>query len=310
MTVLVTGATGFVGRALLTRMLAEGSYAVRAVVRRESATLSPAAQRVVADLGGRPDWSTALLNVHAVVHLAARVHVMRDRAPDPLSEYRRVNVTGTLYLARQAAVAGVKRFVYLSSVKVNGETGRYVEDDPAAPQDPYSVSKHEAEEGLRRVTAETGMESVVIRSPLVYGPGVGANFGALMRWVDRGLPLPLGAIRNRRSLVAVDNLVDFLLVCLNHPAAANEIFFVSDGEDLPTPALVRRMATAMGRPSRLIPVPPGLLMAAAAIAGRLDIARRLTGTLQVDTTKARRLLGWTPPVAVDDALRRAVARSA
>jgi nucleoside-diphosphate-sugar epimerase len=307
MRVLVTGATGFVGTALVDRMVREGRCIVRAAVRREASGLPAAVERVIGDLRPDMEWQSALAGVHAVVHLAARVHVMRDAAPNPLAEFRRVNVAGTLNLARQAAAAGVHRFVCLSSVKVNGECGAYVEADPPAPEDAYAISKHEAELGLRRIAAETGMKTVIIRAPLVYGAGVRANFQALMRAVHRGIPLPLGAIHNRRSLVALDNLVDFILICIEQPAADNETFLVSDGEDLSTPDLIRRLARAMGRPARLIPVPASVLMGAAALLGKRDVARRLLGSLTVDITKARHRLAWVPPVSVDEGLRRAVA---
>ena len=307
MRVLVTGATGFVGSALVARMVRDARVTVRAGIRREAGTLPASVERVPGDVTPGRDWQEALVDAPVVVHLAARVHVMRETAADALAEFRRVNVTGTLNLAEQAAAAGVQRFVYLSSVKVNGEAGAYSEDDPAAPEDAYGVSKHEAEVGLRRIAAESAMDVVIVRPPLVYGPDVRANFNALMRAVARGIPLPLGAIDNRRSLVGLDNLVDFILRCIECPAAANETFLVSDGEDLSTTDLIRRLARAMGRPARLIPVPAPVLMAAATLLGRRDVARRLLCSLRVDITKAKQRLAWTPPVSVDDGLRRAVA---
>jgi UDP-glucose 4-epimerase len=286
-------------------MATDRQFIIRAAVRRRSSRLTDGiSQLVTGELTQETQWAEAMAETRTVVHLAARVHVMREAAADPLTEFRKINVAGTLNLARQAAGAGVRRFVYLSSVKVNGEAGGYTENDRPVPEDPYGVSKHEAEVGLLEIAAETGMEVVIIRPPLVYGPGVRANFRALARAVGRGLPLPLGAIRNRRSLIALDNLVDFILVCMTHPAAANEIFLISDGEDLSTPELVRRLARAMGRPARLIPVPPVLLLAAAALFGKREIATRLVQSLQVDISKARRLLGWSPPITVDEGLRR------
>lgn len=306
MRVLVTGATGFIGTALVARMVHEGRAVVRAGIRSEASTLPASVERVLNDLNPGMDWQPALVGVHVVVHLAARVHVMREAAANSLAEFRRVNVAGTLNLARQAAAAGAQRFVYLSSVKVYGEAGAYAEEDPPAPEEAYGISKYEAEVGLRQIAAETGMEVVIIRAPLVYGPHVRANFETLMRVVARGIPLPLGAIDNRRSLVALDNLVDFILTCIERPAAANETFLVSDGEDLSTTDLIRRLAQAMGRPARLIPVPPAVLMAAATLLGRRDVARRLLGSLRVDITKAKQRLAWVPPVSVDEGLRRAV----
>lgn len=308
MRILVTGATGFVGTALVRRIVADGKVVARAAVRRETHDLPSEVEYVaIGDLDKDLNWQQALAGVDAVVHLAARVHVMRESTVDPLAEFRRVNVAGSLKLAHQAAAAGSRRFVYLSSIKVNGEAGVFTEADRPAPEDAYGISKHEAEQGLQEIATNTGLEVVIIRPPLVYGPGVRANFHALMRAVACGIPLPLGAIDNRRSLVALDNLVDFILVCAAHPAAANELFLVSDGDDLSTSDLIRRLARTMGRPARLIPVPPAMLMAAATLLGKRDVARRLLGSLQVDICKARRLLTWMPAVSVDEGLRRAVA---
>jgi len=306
--VLVTGANGFVGAALTTRLIAERRHIVVGSVRNASAELPALVTRVeVGPLGPETDWRPAIERVDAVVHLAARVHMMSDKIRDPLAEYRRINVAGMCTLARQAASAGVKRFVFLSSVKVNGESGCYTEADPPAPEDAYGISKHEAELALRAIAKDTDMEVVIIRSPLVYGPGVRANFLALMRAVSRGIPLPLGAVNNRRSLVALRNLVDFIITCIEHPAAANETLLLSDGEDLSTTDLIRRLARAMGRPARLLPVPPSVLIAGAALLGQRDIAQRLLGTLQVDISKARELLRWEPPITVDEGLRLTVA---
>jgi nucleoside-diphosphate-sugar epimerase len=246
-----------------------------------------------------------------LVHLAARVHVMRDTAVDALAAFRAVNVQGTLNLARQASASGVKRFVFISSVKVNGEAthkGRpFTAEDLAAPQDAYGISKMEAEQGLRQIAAETGLEVVIIRPTLVYGPGVKANFAALMRAVQRGYPLPLGAVHNQRSLVALDNLVDFIITCITHPQAANQTFLVSDGQDLSTTELVRGMAQAAGVPARLLPVSVWALHAGASLLGKGDVVQRLCGNLQVDISKARSLLGWVPPVSLEEGLRRAMA---
>lgn len=259
------------------------------------------------DLGPETDWWQPVSGVDVVIHTAARVHMMHEPAADLLAEYRRVNVQGTLNLARQAAAAKVRRFIFLSSIKVNGEETAsgvpFKADDVPAPADGYGVSKREAEDGLRKLASETGMEIVVIRPPLVYGPGVKANFLSMMRWLSKGVPLPFGAVRNKRSLVALDNLVDLLVACINHPAAANQTFLVSDGEDLSTTELLSRTGAALGKPARLIPVPVSILTAAAFLAGKREIARRLCSSLQVDISKTRDLLGWVPPVSVDEALR-------
>lgn len=235
---------------------------------------------------------------------------MSDTAADPLDEFRRVNVQGTLNLARQAAAAGVKRFAFVSSIKVNGESTQlgapFKADDVPAPNDAYGLSKMEAEHGLREIALQTGIDVVIIRPPLVYGPGVKANFAAMMRWLRRGAPLPLGAIHNQRSLVALGNLVDLIVTCLMHPAAANQTFLVSDGEDVSTTELLRRMGNALGREARLLPVPASWLKMTAALLGRQDVAQRLCGNLQVDISKARTLLGWRPPVSVGEGLRRAM----
>lgn len=262
----------------------------------------------VGDLGPDTDWLGALNGASVVVHAAARVHVMTDTADDPLIEFRRANVGGTLKLARQAASAGVNRFVFVSSIKVNGEQTpfgqRYTSNDAPKPSDPYGISKCEAEDGLRRIATETGMEVVIIRPVLVYGPGVKGNFLSMMRWLHKGIPLPMGALNNLRSFVALDNLVDLIVTCLQHPAAANQTFLVSDGEDLSTTELLKRTAFAMGIEARLIPVPATVIQTGAWLLGKRKIAQRLCGSLQVDIGKTRELLGWTPLVTVDQALKK------
>lgn len=308
MRILLTGATGFVGRELLERMVSHIDLQPVAVVRNSAAALTKdVATFRVAGIEGDTDWQPALEAVDAVIHCAARVHVMHDSSSDPLAEFRKVNVDGTLNLARQAARAGVRRFIFISSIKVNGEgTGLgkpYFADCHPAPLDPYGVSKMEAEHGLRDLASETGMELVIIRPVLVYGPGVKANFRSMMNWLRMGVPLPLGAIHNKRSLVSLDNLVDLIVTCIDHPAAANQTFLVSDGEDLSTTELLRRMSLALGKPARLLPVPAALLESAAAMLGKKNVAQRLCGSLQVDISKTRELLGWVPPVSVDQALR-------
>jgi nucleoside-diphosphate-sugar epimerase len=261
----------------------------------------------MASLGGTADWHHALLDVDIVVHAAARVHIMKEVTANPLSEFRAVNVDGTLNLARQAAAAGVKRFIFISSIKVNGEFTRpgeaFTADESPAPVDPYGISKFEAERGLREIAAATSMEVVIIRPVLIYGVGVKANFLSLMRWLYIGMPLPFGAIYNSRSFVALDNLIDFIVVCLEHPEAVNQTFLVSDGEDVSTTELLYKIGRALGKPARLFPLPSWVLQCAVVMIGKASLGQRLLGSLQVDISKNARLLSWTPPVKMDDALR-------
>jgi nucleoside-diphosphate-sugar epimerase len=307
MRLLITGSNGFLGQALCLEAVARGSN-VRAASR-SWIDPSPAFECVaVGAINGSTDWLDALRHCDVVVHCAARVHVMREDAADSLTKFRLVNVQGTLNLASQAAVAGVKRFVFISTIGVNGaETfgAPFVAHDMVAPHSPYAISKHEAELGLRAIAVQTGMDVVIVRPPLVYGPNAPGNFGSLMRWLKRGVPLPLGAIHNQRSLVSLGNLVDLILTCLTHPAAANQTFMVSDDEDVSTTELLRRMGQAMGHPARLVPVPESLLKLAAGLLGKVDMAQRLCGSLQVDISKTRELLGWTPPLTLDEGLAQA-----
>ena len=307
--IFVTGASGFVGQSLCSVLIERGG-GLRISIRDKSSGKWPAGVDVIeASLSPQQDWISALSGVSSIVHCAARVHVMNEDAGDPLTEFRRVNVDGTLRLALQAAEVGVRRFVFVSSIKVNGEHSQpghsFTADEIPAPGDPYGVSKCEAEAGLRALSQETGMEVVIIRPPLVYGPGVKANFLAMMRWLQRGVPLPLGGVtENQRSLVFLDSLVDLIVTCIDHPAAANQTFLGSDDEDLSTAVLLRRMAAALGRPARLIPVPAGLITMGARLIGRPGIAQRLCGSLQVDIGKTKALLGWSPPFSVDEGLRQ------
>lgn len=304
---MVTGANGFVGSALISRLVSEGHYSVRAVVREAQATACSFPDvRGVADLGPDTEWTELLQGVDVVVHCAARVHIMGESGNQSEAMFNRVNVQGSLNLARQAAAMGVRRFIFISSIKVNGEKNHancpFTPDDLPAPSDAYARSKLLAEEGLQRLARETGMELVIIRPPLVYGPGVGANFLTLMRWLQKGLPLPLGRIDNSRSLVAVFNLVDLIIRCIDHLGAKGEIFLVSDDDDMSTTTLLFRLSEALGKPARLIPIPAKLIMWVATILGRRSMAQRLCDSLQVDIQKTKRLLDWAPPCKVQDAL--------
>lgn len=303
---LVTGANGFVGSGVFERLhlaLRPVTGAVRSEPQRAGCFRSPALE------GG--DWSRLLEGCDTLVHTAARVQLTRETGSDSLRAFRAVNVEGTLNLARQAAAAGVRRFVFISSLKVHGEQSLpenpFTPEDAPSPEDAYSISKAETEGGLKAIAAETAMEFVIIRPPVVYGPGVKGNFAAMMRAVARGLPLPFGAVtNNRRSLVGLDNLVDLIVTCIDHPAAANQTFLVSDGEDLSTVNLLRRLGAAMDKPARLLNVPPAVLGAAATLVGKRAVAQRLLGNLQADISHTCRTLGWKPPLSVDEGLRRAV----
>jgi nucleoside-diphosphate-sugar epimerase len=309
--VLVTGGQGFVGKALAAGALSNGFSVCVSSRQKLIAAKARLEHSQVGDLGPTTDWFSALQGVNIVVHCAGLAHVVSDSVVDPLTAFRTVNAAGTLNLGRQAVEAGVRRFVFVSSVGVNGSQtalGKpFSETDKLNPHSAYALSKWEAEQGLLRVANETGMEVVIIRPPLVYGCNAPGNFGSLMRAVQRGWPLPLGAVHNLRSLVAIDNLVDFIVTCISLPQAANQTFLVSDGQDLSTTELVRGMASAAGVPARLLPIPVWALQAGASLAGKGDAVQRLCGNLQVDISKARRLLGWTPPISVDEGLRRAAA---
>ena len=309
MTLLVTGASGFVGQALLAQ-LQEKLLNYKATYRHFPESHDQHAI-AVGTIDNATDWSVALKGVNIITHLAARAHIMGDEAADPLIKYRSINVAGTLNLARQAAAAGVKRFIFVSSVKVNGETTSglqpFNESFPSQVLDPYGISKKEAEDGLRTIASETGMEVVIIRPPLVYGAGVKANFLNLMKLADTSIPLPFGAINNKRSMVYIGNLVDFIIKCIDHPSAANQTFLVCDGEDLSLRSLVMMMRTSLGRPARLIPVPAVLFRIAGLIAGKLEVVDRLVGDLQIDCSKARKLLNWVPPFTVQKGIDATIA---
>ncbi|MEW6267176.1 MAG: SDR family oxidoreductase [Thermodesulfobacteriota bacterium] len=309
-TLIITGANGFIGRAVCAEAAALG-YRVRTVVRtagRAEGLPSGVETFPLGDIGPQTDWRDALAGGRAVIHLAARVHQVHDPAPDPLAAHRAVNLDGTIRLAQAAAAQGLKRLVFLSSVKVNGE-GRdrpYTEADRPAPADPYGLSKWEAEQALSRLASENGLEVAILRPPLVYGPGVKANFLRLLEMVKSGLPLPLASVNNRRGLLFLGNLVSAILACLNHPEAAGRTYLVSDGEDVSSPELIRRLARVMKRPARLLPCPPLVLRWAGRIMSRTDEVERLLGSLAVDDSLIRRELGWNPPYTLDQGLQETV----
>jgi nucleoside-diphosphate-sugar epimerase len=309
MKLLVTGASGFVGKALCVEAAARG-FTVRSASRFLSDLSNSNECVVVGDINGSTDWSDALRGCDVVIHLAARAHVMNETSLDPLTEFRKVNVEGTLNLARQAVALGLRRIIYISSIGVNGaETpiAPFGLMDKPAPHSYYAVSKYEAELGLEKLAADTSIEIVIIRPPLVYGPKAPGNFGSLMRWLRRGVPLPFGAVtHNRRSLVALDNLLDLILTCVEHPKAAGQTFLVSDGVDLSTTELLQRMGRAMNLSVRLLPVPVSFMDFIFYFFGKRVMAQSLFGSLQVDISKTLEVLNWKPPVSIDEGLRRAV----
>ena len=334
---LVTGATGFVGRRLCAESIERG-WQVKAALRTPNLSEREFESVDVGHLDGQTNWAEALRAVDVVIHLAARVHVMHDDAANPLDEFRKVNVAGTEHLARSAAANGIKRLVYVSSIKVNGEStlspssydgtachsakpprdeapvagypagerggqNIFSESDIPSPQDPYGVSKWEAEQVLHRIAAETGLEIVIVRPPLVYGPKVKGNFVQMLKVLSMGIPLPLASVHNLRSLIYVENMVDALLACAKHPAAAGKTYLVSDGEDVSTPDLLRRLGNATGRPARLFRCPPALLKLAGRLTGKADQVERLLGSLQVDSGRIRRELNWAPPYTLQQGLQ-------
>ena len=310
-TIFVTGATGFIGSALVARLAEDGRYRVRAAVHGQGKIFPEKVETVSGfDLTEPREWAGMLHGVDGVIHAAARVHVMHDTAVDALAAYRRINVQGTQSLAQQAAAAGVRRFIFLSTVKVNGEETfekPFSAHDQPLPRDAYGISKWEAEQVLDHLGAERDMEIVILRLPLVYGPGVGGNFSAMLRMLQRPWPLPLAAVQhNRRSLVALDNVVDLTLKCIEHPAAANRTWMISDGEDVSTADLLRRTAAAMECRAPLFYVPTVLLRLGAMLIGKREFAHRLLGSLQVDISKTRQQLDWSPLIGLEEGLRRAV----
>jgi nucleoside-diphosphate-sugar epimerase len=306
MKILITGASGFLGKSL-SEELSDKKIDFVSVYRRKEVVAEQCF--LIDNIDSKTDWSSAFCDIDVVIHCAARVHVMNDTELEPLAVFREVNTAGTLNLAKQAAEAGVKRFIFISSIKVNGEctllNNPFRANDDMAPQDPYGISKAEAEQGLIDIAKETGMEIVIIRPPLVYGPGVKANFAAMMKLASLGIPLPLGAVtNNRRSLVYVDNLVDLIITCISHPKAANQTFLVSDDDDLSTTRMIKELGTALGKKGWLLPIPVILFEILGKLTGKSAIIDRLCGSLQVDMSKTRELLDWQAPVCVKDAFAK------
>ncbi len=305
---MITGATGFIGEKVVEHLLKLG-HEVRACSRTLD-TRKPSGFDLfkIDNLSENTKWNDALNGIDVVIHTAARVHIMDDSAAEPLTEFRKVNTKGTLALAEQAAEYGVKRFIFISSVKVSGEETEFAklfkENDEFIPSDPYGLSKYEAEQGLIKLAKETDMEVIIIRPPLVYGPSVKANFATMMSWVNKRIPLPFGAVQNKRSFVAIENLVSFIIHCMQHPKAANEVFLISDGEDVSTTELLRKVATAFGKKPLLLSVPVRLMTWVAKLLGKQDVANRLFGSLQVDSSKAHQLLGWEPVITMDEQLKK------
>jgi UDP-N-acetyl-alpha-D-quinovosamine dehydrogenase len=304
--ILLTGATGFIGQALTAELL-DQRWKVVAGLRQLSADLSDeVTQHIVGDISSSTDWSKSLKDINVIIHVAGRAHILKETVDTPIEEFRKVNTAATLNLARQAVAADVSRFVFISSIGVNGNynTSPFLETDLADPQESYAISKYEAELELLALAKVTGIEIVIIRPPLVYGPKAPGNFGSLVRWINKGIPLPLGMVNNQRSLIALDNLVSFIIHCIDHPKAANEIFLISDGENVSTTELLRKVSKAFGKKSLLIPVPISWMKFAAKLIGKVDVANRLFGSLQVDSSKARDLLGWKPVVTMDQQLAK------
>lgn len=303
---MISGANGFVGNALCAELLRRGQ-SVSAAVRSGNALIENAEVIIVGAIDSETNWADALRDVDVVIHLAARVHVMRESATDPLAEFLKVNLHGTSNLARQAACSGAKRLVYVSSIKVNGEqtsaTQSFTELDEPSPQDFYGISKWQAEQALWRIAQETGLEIVVVRPPLVYGPDVKGNFAQMLAVAAKYIPLPFASVHNRRSLIYLGNLVDALIVCSTHPVATGQTYLVCDGEDVSTPDLLRQLRDAMGYPAHLLPFPPSWLRTLGKLSGKSDHVERLLGSLQVDSGKIRRDLNWVPPYTLQQGLQ-------
>ncbi len=312
MKILITGSNGFVGLPLSQHLTAAGHQIIGAVRSHDSLSLvnSHIQLKAIGDIDEITDWQDCLGGVECIIHLANLAHVMNEQSSNPLALYRKVNSEGTINLARQAVAAGVKRFIFISSIKVNGESTlhgqAFTPKDQHIPVDPYGLSKYEAELGLKLIAEQTGLEVVVIRPPLIYGPGVKANFLKMMRWVEKGFPLPLGAIQNHRSMLGLDNLINFIELCLTHPNAAGQTFLVSDDHDVSTTELLKEIATAMHRPPRLLSIPQFLIEMLLILFGQRHISERLCGSLQLDISFAKTCLSWKPPHTFKDQLSKTV----
>jgi len=305
--ILVTGAGGFIGSALCSRILAEGGQVCGTGRSESHTTRFPEGVENIQtkSIGPKTNWSESLKEIDTVVHLAARVHVIDDTVANPLEAFRKVNVAGTKKLAQSAVSAGVRRIIFLSSIKVNGEgrASAYTEEDKEAPEDPYGLSKWEAEKELHKISHTTGIEVVILRPPLVYGPGVKANFYNLLKIVDRGIPLPFAKIDNLRSFIYLDNLIDVIITCINHPRAEGRTFLVNDREDVSTPELIRKIASALGKPTRLFSIPHFLMRLAGKFIGKSAAIDRLFGSLTIDSTRIREELEWKPPYTMEYGLK-------
>jgi nucleoside-diphosphate-sugar epimerase len=310
--ILITGSNGFVGLPLSEYLMAAGHQVVGTVRSHDSLSLvnSHIQFKAIGDIDEITDWQDCLGGVECVIHLANRTHVMDEQSSNPLALYRKVNTGGTLHLARQAAAAGIKRFIFISSIKVNGESTllgqAFTPKDQHVPVDPYGLSKYEAELGLKLITKQTGLEVVVIRPPLIYGPGVKANFLKMMQWVEKGIPLPLGAIQNQRSMLGLDNLINFIELCITHPDAAGQTFLVSDDHDVSTTELLKEIASAMHRPARLLSIPQHLIEKFLILLGKRYISERLCGSLQLDISLTKARLSWKPPHSFKEQLHKTV----
>ncbi len=307
--IFITGATGFIGQALCAKMLGEG-YGIKALVRsqEQSACLPAAVEKLSVESIETFDKYQELEGVDAVIHLAGLAHVIKGRASASLEVFRKVNLMGTQQIARTALKAKVKKFIFVSSVKVNGEgkSRPYSENDPVAPEDAYGISKMEAEQALTRIAEKTSLQAVVLRLPLVYGPGVKANFKNLVKIAGSGLPLPFKGVDNRRSFLYLGNLVDAIIACVRHPQAAGQAFMVSDGQDISTPDLIKMISSVLGKKAHLFYLPPVILKALGKITGKTEEIEKLTGTLLVDSSKIKNLLGWQPPFTLEEGIKETV----